>query len=719
MSLWKAQLAAVSLLMVFFPFGKVQEHRVKFIVKPLKITTTKATPPRLAFMQVLSYDQKAEQAPVEPMLSVNLSDVIAKRQLRPLNFVLERRQVSLPEILITRAEIFNQQAALQELTQNRNLENPKFDEPVRASRNTAQENWPQELTDNEKRWLKQANLSQTDFDVFNEPTLDPVGEGLQAKIAAELNRPTTNALPGWIISQPTGGAANAPVKNFENANPSVGRNAARAYAQTNRNLEGYSIQGRIGLGSGVILSNGEHIEIHWVREGSNKVAGVISTENDYRYEVKVSELVGSVNAEMYDAAGQLKAKGTLRLSQASASGDITLYPQRSLASQNTDFYHSPTKLFGAVPFKKAKSVGMKTKVSIDTQSVFEADDKSNLRIDGVTPGSTAFGFTKAKGYYPAIHWMTTGAAKAFPAIPSSTVNAWKDIVRNQRNLTPSQENDGAFVVGQATKNGQPVAGVSIEMIQNPDTKPVYLNQLLIPDPALTATSSNGYFIFMDLENGYYSIRASAKGFFFGFSNFLAEEDSVSFAEVQEAHEMAPFEARVFDAFQGTDEPGALEAQGLNLPIDVDGYGQFDHPITDQIELVQVQPRNNDMLPSLFVMKGDDDHVHLPLVRKQWMEQMAATLQLSPQPGTGIVLGFVSKGNYQVQLPHLKENAPVSVVFFDSVGNRVEHPVENGGFIAFNVPASAHTVVVRDNFGETSSQIIPVDGDRVTTVRFLF
>lgn len=694
-----------------FSFGKVQEHRVKFIKKPLKITTTKASPPRLAFIQVLSYEKKNEKlVPSEPIKAVNLTEVISKRQLRPLAFVLQRRQVSIPEILITRAEIYNQPfAGLSQVPKSVRLNQEMRSAAAQeVSSNTV---WPESLTEKEKRWLDQANLTSNDFEVFNEAAVDPVATNMQAQIAAELSRPSKDALPGWIISKPSsaGPSPSVPRQNPEGASDTSGK----------RSFQNFSIQGRIGLGSGLILGAGEHIEIHWTREGASKVAGTVSLENDARYEVTVPELVGSVNAEMYDSSGRMKARGSLRLSQNSSSGDITLHSQRSLAQKSGDFYNSSSQLFASLPFKKSKNLLIKTKVSIDNQAEFKSDDQSSLAIDGVSPNSTAFGFTRAKGYYPSIHWMSTGAPKSSPLVPASTVNAWKDIIRNQRNLTPVQGSDGAFVLGQATREGQPIAGVQVEMIQNPETRPVYLNQLLIPDPSLTATSSNGYYIFMDLEDGYYSVRATKGNFFFGFSNFLAEADSISFSNLQEASLLLPFDIRVFDAFQGNDELAAVDLQGLSAPVDVEGYSLIQHPATDEIEFVQVQPRNPEMSPSLFVMRGEDDYLHLPLVRKNWLEQMAATSQLSPQPGTGTILGFVSKGNYQIVLPHLIEQAPVTVIFFDASGNRVEQPVENGGFIAFNVPASAHTIVVRDNFGETASQIIPVDADRMTTVRFLF
>lgn len=707
----KPQLAAIIFLAGLLPFGKLQEHRVKFILKPLKITTTKASPPRLAFIQTLDFGKTKNdklKTSTEQSMTVNLTEVIAKRQLRPLAFVLQRRQVTLPGVLITRAEIYNQQEPVISRPINR-----KYDEPVRSAAHQGNQDWPENLTEKEKRWLNQANVSTSDFEVFNEASVDPVGSHLQAQIAAEMKRPAGDVLPGWIISKPSDRATTS---SSLPPTPSPEKDSDRkSYTSTS----GFNVQGRIGLGLGVYMGNGEHIEVHWIREGVSKVAGLISTENDFRYEIKVPELIGSVSAEMYDSSGRLKAKGTLRLSQNSNSGDITLHPQQTLASQTTNFYQSPTRLFGMVPLKKSKTMGaVKSKVSVDSESEFAADDQGRLFVDGVVPGSTAFGFSRAKGFYPSIHWLTTGAARAFPMVPESTVKALKDIIRSQQNQTSVDAFDGGLMLGQATREGQPISGVRVELTNNPDLKPIYLNALLIPDPTLQETTANGYFVFANLENGYYSVRASKGNFYFGFSNFLAEAESISFAEIQETNRRAPFEVRAFDAFEGTEVSAAVDLQGLSHSFDVEGYALIEHPMTDQIELAQVQPKLNDYVPSLYVMKGEDDYLHLPVVRRAWFEQMAATQQLSPQPGMGTVIGFVSRGNYQVMLPHLPAETPVNVVFFDSQGNRVEQPVENGGFIAFNVPASAHTIVIRDNFGETASQIIPVDSDRVTTVRFL-
>lgn len=711
MVLSKTILSILLVLGGVFSTTTLKEHRVKTILKPLKLTTTKATPPRLAFMQVLDFDQKNSKsnspAVTEPHFKVNLNEVIQKRQLRPLSFVLNRRQVSLPPIIVTRAEVYSRQAPSKEVPE---AVVQQYHQPVRTN-----PEWPETLSEREKNWLHQSSLSQEDFKVFNEPSVDPVAVRLQNSISQELSRPADSALPGWIISKPSTPTANrAPTAEL----PETPESDRKTFVKTS----GHTVEGLLLLGMGVILGAQEHIEIHWSKEGTRKVSGKLLTEGNFRYQIQIPELAGSVSAEIYDAFGQLKAKGVLRLADNRRSGDIVIHSQRTLASQHTNFYDSPSKLMDFVRFKKPKgSRGpvIQAKVSVDAESEFQADENQRLLVDGVFPGSTAFGFARSKGYYPSLHWMTTGALRPFPLVPESTAKAMLELARAANNDTFSSIRTESLVLGQVVREGKPLSGVAVTLEDGSGRRPVYLNALLIPDVGLKQTSSNGYFVFADLEQGYHSFRAEKGNFFFGFGNVLAEEQSMSFVEIEEAGQMAPFDIRSFDAFTGEEISTEVSLQGLGTPVVIEGYASIPHPVTNHIELSQGKPVSPDYIESIFVSKGDDDHIHLPFVRRSWLEKMIATSNQSAQPGQGLLIGFVSKAAYQVVFPHLIEEAPVTVIFFDSNGNRVETPVENGGFIALNVPASAHTVVVRDNFGETASQIVPIDPDRVTTLRFLF
>lgn len=711
MVLSKMILSILLLLGGVFSTSTLKEHRVKTILKPLKLTTTKATPPRLAFMQVLDFEQRSAKAIIsveaEPHFKVNLNEVIQKRQLRPLSFVLNRRQVSLPAILITRAEVYHRKVVGNEVPAS---VVQQFHQPVRTN-----PEWPETLTEREKNWLHQSSLSQDDFKVFNEPAVDPVAVRLQNSINKEMARPADSAFPGWIISQPTGPTTGSgPVAEATDPQEPDRKSFAKS--------SNHTVEGLLLLGMGVILGAQEHIEIHWSKEGTRKVSGKLLTDGNFRYQIQIPELAGSVSAEIYDALGQLKAKGVLRLADNRKSGDIVIHSQRTLASQHTNFYDSPSKLMDFVRFRKPKgSKGpvIQAKVSVDAEAEFQADENQRLLVDGVFPGSTAFGFARSKGYYPSLHWMTTGALRPFPLVPESTAKAMLDLARSANSDAFSSIRTESLILGQVVRDGKPISGVAVTLEDGSGRRPVYLNALLIPDVALKETSSNGYFVFADLEKGYHSFRAEKGNFFFGFGNVLAEEQSMSYVEIEEAGQMAPFDIRSFDAFTGEEISAEVTLQGLGSPVVIDGYASIPHPVTNHIELTQAKPVSPAYVDSIFVSKGDDDHIHLPLVPKAWLDKTLATSSLSAQPGQGLLIGFVSKAAYQVVFPHLSEEAPVTVIFFDSNGNRVESPVENGGFIALNVPASAHTVVVRDNFGETSSQIVPIDPDRVTTLRFLF
>lgn len=699
---------------IFLPDYSVREHRIRFMRSYMKISTGKANPPRIAFLESMmigSEKKAASNAIVGPV--IQLSEVLAQKNLRPALQAVRYRRVDIQPMTFARDE------ALLSLGIQAGVRKAHNHSTHISETQLSDDGWQSQLTWKEKRILQSANLSQQDLDFSN--IENPAEKALSEKIQEEIRNVRSAVPSGWVISG-SGAPANAP-QGVVQATDSSSTESSGTPRDFNRNKEkrnevgGFKIEGHLGLDASTPYLPGYHFEIHWMREGVSRAAGEIFPNQDWRYGIEVSELIGSVRVDLFDGYGSLVAFGNLRLSPDLQAGDmrnalIQLQPARRVAGVFKDFVRSFAN------DKSSFKAQARTKMAIDEETEFVPDKEGRLNVDGVAPLSSTFAYSEGEGFYPAIHTLHAGVTQSMTLMPEKTVTALQQIIAEQRNSSSYVAPNGSLVWGQVTSQGKPVAGIRVEVANETSARAVYLNSLLIPDPTLHATSANGFFIFVDLPAGYYSLRAYHGPQFYGFGNVLTEPGTVSYATLESSVHRAPFEVRAFDAFTGEEQAGNIHFQALgDQSIAIAGYGVLDIPVSRQIGLAWFEPRESDFVNSIHAYYGNADHLHVPLVRRSWIEGLQQQAVAVPQPEKGTFVGFVAQGGYEVRLPHLPKDTPMQIVFFDSQGRMVAGPVAQGGFVIFNIPAGGETIVLRHASGETQSQVIPVDAGQTTIVRF--
>lgn len=698
------------------PNPKLSHPRVRFISKTLKISLAKKTPPRLAFEAVLSFQNEVRKPAATPGLvpqPISLNQVIAKGQLRPAERSLFYKKIELPKMIITRETVAVRPKLNLDPALGRAVSGGSVMTLPSERSETSVPNWVDTLTPRQRRLVEASGLSVAELNrVQEEPSL---AQALAAKVEEELNVLREKGTP-VTASTPTG-VSSTQTSTLSEKSPDV-----------QIPVGPFAVQGIIHLSDATPYLPDHRFEVHWFREGYAKKAGRVQVK-DARFFIEVPELIGQVRVEMLDGNGQVVAESSQRLSadlttSALSQLHLRMQPVSQVAARYTDFYQDPNALFAASGDSKKKisprlAKIIRTKTTFDDEAIFESDDKGRLFIDGVTAQSTSLAITESEDFYPALHFLKAGGVGGvLPMIPKRTANALMSIVDDQLALSSGQKN-ASLVLGQLTVDGKPIAGVRVELEGFPDVKPIYLNEILLPDPRLTESTGSGYFVFMHLPADLYSVRAQRGGQYFGFGNVASEPASVSFINIEAAKSFAAFEVRSFDAFTGEAVATELDLQALGQRLSVEGYGVFEHPILPQLSLIESNPSSDLYIPSIHPYFADQSYAHLPLVRREWMDGLLARERISLAPGSGAILGFSEKGGYEISLPHLSENNDAKVIFFDASGHLVPAAVEQGGFLIVNLPASAQSVVLRQALGERVSQVLPVDSDRLTISRFVF
>lgn len=720
-------LAAIFALCCLLPDPRLEHPRVRFISKPLKISVSKTNPPRLAFEAALQIRRgPAPRFPAVVERPVSLNEVIGRGQMRPAVLALYYRHLELRPMVIGRAEVLRDvraqsapaaaPVAAPRLADGPDVPERRF-EPTSAPRTpsveethySADEAWFDSLSPRQQRLLQASGLRSADL---REPLAPSLAESLAAKVEEELQR----LQAGGTVITPAGASAarvpeNATVKTEED--------------RQNDPRRQFKVAGHLFLDALTAFLPDHRIEVVWMREGVSRRTGRFSM-NDSHFSIDVDELAGAVRLEMYDRTGSVVAAGGVRLSpelnaQSLTRLQVRMRPVGQVASNFTDFYKQPAELFALNRKDKVWSFGknpIRTKASFDAGSVFEADPQGLLFIDGIAGGSSSFAMTESADYYPSLHLITSGQQEALPLISKKTAKAMLEIIEQQLGYTDAQKN-GAIVMGQVTAGGRALSGAEVALEGFPEARPVYLNEVLIPDPRLKTTSGSGYFVFVHLPQGFYSVRAMRGPQFVGYGNVVNEPRAVSFIEVREPARYAPFDIRAFDAFSGAPQSAELALQSLNQTIRIEGYGQIEHPVLPQYTLLEANPATDEHVPAVYPYAGDAEFVHLPLIPRAWLDERIAAAKINLLPGTGAIMGFSEQGGYEISLPHLPAGAEAQVLYFDVHGRQVPAAVENGGFLLVNIPAGAQTVVLHHALGGVVSRVLNADAERLTVSKFVF
>lgn len=726
-------LVVIFALVYLAPDSRLKHPRVRFISKPLKISVSKTNPPRLAFEEALQIrrgprvGEATLRLPMTIDRSVSLNEVIANGKMRPAHLALYYRHVQLLPMVIGRQEILRDIRAQSapvpapqrspRLADGPDVPERRFEPTaprtpsVEETHYSADEAWFDALSPRQQRILQASGLRSTDL---REPIAPSLAESLAAKVEEELQR----LQAGGTVITPSG----KPVE--------LSKVPENVTVKTDEDQKGqpkrqFKVAGHLFLDALTAFLPDHRIEVVWMREGMSRRNGSFSM-NDSHFSVDVDELVGAVRLEMYDRSGTVVAAGGVRLSpdlnsQALTQLQVRMRPVGQVASNFTDFYKQPTELFALNRKGKVWSFGknpIRTKASFDSNSVFEADPQGQLFIDGIAGGSSSFAMTESSDYYPSLHLITSGQQEALPLISKKTAKAMLEIIEQQLGYTDAQKN-GAIVMGQVTANGRALSGADVMLEGFPDARPVYLNEVLIPDPQLKTTSGSGYFVFVHLPQGFYSLRAMRGPQFVGYGNVVNEDRAASFVELREANRFAPFDIRTYDAFTGAPVATELALQALHQTIQVTGYGQIEHPVIPQYTLLEATPATNEHVDAVYPYAGDAEFVHLPLIPRAWMDEKIAAAKINLVPGTGAIIGFSEQGGYEISLPHLPEKSGAQVIYFDVQGHQVPAAVENGGFMLLNIPAGAQTIVLHHALGGVVSRVLNADAERLTVSKFVF
>jgi len=475
------------------------------------------------------------------------------------------------------------------------------------------------------------------------------------------------------------------------------------------------VTGPIELTQGLAVTNEHHIEIRRSDEGVFREMGQVDLVKG-SYSIDIDKASGAIVARLIDRSGLVLGEGSVRLSQLQiGQGRLIFGPRLEIAPSPTwtgrvSYYYPNNKKDTPPPHV----------TTFGGQNVVNVGKAGEISVDRVAKNSTTIMRAEAESYMPASKVMVA-SEKSFsiPMFPNSMMEALKTIVADQKRVRHGRLSDTSIVWGTVALDGKPLSGVTVSSETDPDSKAIYFNEFLIPDPKLNATSTSGLYAFVDMHEGFHALLAQRGDAYFGHQNVEVEVGSVAIGDIDNTLRTEPVHVRAFDAFSG--EPVNLVAnlQSLSEPVQVvDGSASIVLPQVSRMSMIYTEPMAEYVSANYFY-NDQDSFIHMPMIKPDWLTELRVAAKVNEVPQTGTIVGFFNEERFEAYLAGQDKNSPAIIIYFDAAGRVASdhQSAEGGGFVIFNAPYGTQETVIVGASEKIFSKVVPVDIDTVSVLNF--
>lgn len=479
------------------------------------------------------------------------------------------------------------------------------------------------------------------------------------------------------------------------------------------------VTGPIEISGGLAVTNEHHIEVRRADEGIFREMGQVDLMKG-SYSIDIDEPTGALVARLMDRQGTVLGEGSVRLAQLRGGQGSLIAGPRLEISPSPAWPGTVSKYYSGFGKGSHKDDETFRVTTFGGQNPVMVSSKGEIKVENVSRNSTTIVRAEARNHRPSSKILVMGAKPLdMTVFPDSMMTALKNIIVDQENGKATDLDNTSIVWGTVSLDGKPLSGVTVMSETEPETKAIYFNEFMIPDPKLTATSANGLFAFLDLPEGFHALLAQRGNAYFGHQNVEVEAGSVALGDIESTLRTEAATVRAFDAFSG--EPLTLLAnmQSLPEPVEVrEGTASVVLPQVSRLSMVYTTAPP-EYVGANYFYNDKDSYVHLPMISQNWLSSLRAEKQINQVPRTGIIIGFFNEENFDAYLAGMDNNPNLTILYFDAAGKVLDSPhgSAGGGFVIFNVPYGTQEAVIVGRSEKISSKVVPVDYDTVSVLTF--
>jgi hypothetical protein len=434
----------------------------------------------------------------------------------------------------------------------------------------------------------------------------------------------------------------------------------------------------------LVLTPDHHIEVRRFAEGIPQEFGVVRLP-EATFSIQFQSSYGTIVAQLINSNGIVEGQGVI--------------PVQDLV-KNKNLH--PTLVIKPSPkgnIQVASAYGssflkdFQKNISFDIFSSLEFSQPlpKGSHFDNSYADSEAVIQASSKNHFTTTAIISLADGADLMLLPDKMISGLVDILSEQ-GLSLNLQAGDSLIWGQVRKDGKPIEGATV-FAERAD--PIYFGGMQLPDQLRTATSENGMFVVVVNDPGWKDLFVQLENGTKLHLNVLTFPGKVAqvFADLP-SHEIS-VSVRSFDAFSG--EPARTKVQFQQVEDIVDtgevGLSVVSVPFTQGLSFVNIYPEAP-YIDAKFSYSKLVDYMHFPLIRREWLDQVAKYVRINTDSSKGIIVGFVQNSNYNL-ISSSSEQSNNNLVYFNSSGEVVNSGVSGGGFILYNQPLGFVGVTIED------------------------
>lgn len=454
------------------------------------------------------------------------------------------------------------------------------------------------------------------------------------------------------------------------------------------------ISGRLDIMDGAYAGPDANIVVYREYQGQILEAGSVDIQKGI-YTLHASETRGRIVAEIRHPRQGVTARGygALYAAEATKPQEKTISNvnvvvstiRQGLAAQVLD--NSGFKANKSLPGAVVSLMGF----DIPKSSVQDGSVENDI----FTGLSQYILVSQKQGYLPTLSF---GRSELLTDIPMYRKEYFKDLYLLAYSEDLSTSKGSAF--GRITKNGTPLARSQVEVLNEPQSKIVYLDEKGWPDPNLKFTSSNGGYFALGLNVGLTAIRVQNDNLWsevkvipvdFGVISKLDIDLSrplklsLSVYDRLNPNQMVESKAKAFASAYSAKRDSPLHSTII--------FSKGDDPL-----FVEIDSRPED-LPVTLTLKRSEGKFSVPTVEKKWIQSLYGQFKITSLQSRGLVVGFLDHAeNFEVFIDQFSPNGGETLYYFDQEGKiipQIAGAQNAAGYVLLNAQEGLRNVLLRN------------------------
>jgi len=442
------------------------------------------------------------------------------------------------------------------------------------------------------------------------------------------------------------------------------------------------LTGPLQLNQGLALTSDNRIDV--VREFEGQIFEVGQVDvNKGTYSIEISKMEGTLCAKLTGDRFEVMGKGCISLDQfkklnrSVAMGPLLNVSKYQEVAQIAESLRSVEVASQSLP--QIEVPRMKPSVSHKIFNYYNSDQPNPPALESAvvensvdsSEDETSFIITEIKAAgFQAARVVSGGrtSRRGAPMVSDTAKKALFEIAQNA-GYTDAGGMTRGFVFGRVNQEGRTVAGVDVQIEGRPDLKPLYFNELYIPDPNQKTTASHGLYTFMNVPDGEYALRAESANKFIGFQNASVRTGTMALADIDSTFRKREVQVATYDVATKVSQPSVVTLQAYEEDLVLDsGHGDILLSEIEDNSFVFVHPINRNFLTTQYLLQPGETHYSFPMIHKEWLENILSQAKLREAIQGRISMGFGPQEPFKVMAIG-SESA--KIIYFDTNAQVVE------------------------------------------------